>query len=209
MTTKYETKIVVGTCVGKYFNAGIEKEFAGDVLLSVRNDGTLIVHNLDDGVRPMCYIDGGAKVTFDRAIDGIAIRAIAVSGDQKIVLDFVSVLGVQGIKSSREKGVLTKILQCIFDMGGNYGRTTVARVLTGSVSKKILTMNISKLKTYGSLESILVKNILTQIDWLLQENYLAYVESSEFPVIVVTAKGLDILAGSDFVKFERTIGDVV
>lgn len=79
----------------------------------------------------------------------------------------------------------------------NYGRTTIARVLTGSVSKKILTINISKLGTYGVAKNSSLKEVLSLIDWLIQENYLAYVEDSEFPVLVVTSKGLDVLAGGD------------
>jgi len=85
------------------------------------------------------------------------------------------------------------ILKCVFDMGGNYGRTTIARVLTGSVSKKILTINVSKLETYGVAKKSSMKEVISLMDWLIQENYLAYVEDSEFPVLVVTSKGLDVL----------------
>jgi hypothetical protein len=87
------------------------------------------------------------------------------------------------------------ILKCVFDLGGNYGRTTIARVLTGSVSKKILTINISKLGTYAVEKNTPQKDILAVMDTLLEDNYLAYVEDADFPVIVVTSKGLDVLAG--------------
>jgi len=86
------------------------------------------------------------------------------------------------------------VIQCVFDMGGKYGRTTIARVLTGGVSKKILTLDITKLQTYGVAKDASMKEVLALIDWLIEENYVAYVEDSEFPVIVCTSKGLEILS---------------
>jgi superfamily II DNA helicase RecQ len=51
-----------------------------------------------------------------------------------------------------------------------------------------------------------MKEVLSLIDWLIQENYLAYVEDSEFPVLVVTSKGLDVLAGGEVpVEAESTL----
>jgi len=68
-------------------------------------------------------------------------------------------------------------------------------VLTGSVSKKVLTINLSRLGTYGMAKDASMKEVLALIDWLIDEGYISYADDSEFPVLVITSKGIDILAG--------------
>lgn len=191
--------ILVGQCNGTYANASVTKEFQAKVLVSARPDGTVIVHNLSNGVRPLCYIDGGAEISLARNMADAELEFFATTEDgQQLTLQFTEIIAMQGVSSGRQTNSLAmSILKCVFDLGGNYGRTTIARVLTGSVSKKILTINISKLGTYGIAKESSMKEVLSLIDWLIQENYLAYVEDSEFPVLVVTSKGLDVLAGGD------------
>jgi hypothetical protein len=191
--------ILVGQCNGTYANASVTKEFQAKVLVTARPDGTVIVHNLSNGVRPLCYIDGGAEISLARNMADAELEFFATTEDgQQLTLQFTEIIAMQGISSGKQTNSLAmSILKCVFDLGGNYGRTTIARVLTGSVSKKILTINISKLGTYGVAKDSSMKEVLSLIDWLIQENYLAYVEDSEFPVLVVTSKGLDVLAGGD------------
>ena len=191
--------IIVGQCKGVYANASITKEFEAKVLVSARPDGTVIVHNLGNGVRPLCYIDGGAEISIARNLADCEVEFFAKTEDgQELTLQFTEITAMQGIPSGKHTNSLAlNVLKCVFDLGGNYGRTTVARVLTGSVSKKILTINVSKLNTYGVAKDSTMKEVLSLIDWLTQENYLAYVEDSEFPVLTVTSKGLDVLAGGE------------
>jgi hypothetical protein len=189
--------IVVGQCKGTYHNNSVTKEFQAKVLVTARPDGTVIVHNLSDGVRPLCYIDGGAEISLARNMADCELKFFATTEDgQQLTLSFSELIAMQGVPSGHQTNSLAmSVLKCVFDLGGNYGRTTIARILTGSVSKKILTINISKLGTYGVAKDSSLKEVLSLVDWLIQENYLAYVEDSEFPVLVVTAKGLDVLAG--------------
>jgi len=191
--------IVVGQCNGTYTNDKVTKEFQAKVLVSARPDGTVIVHNLSNGVRPLCYIDGGAEISLARNMADAEIEFFATTEDgQQLTLQFTDVVTMQGISSGQKTDSLAmSVLQCVFDMGGKYGRTTIARVLTGSVSKKILTINISKLGTYGVAKDASMKEVLALVDWLIEENYIAYVEDSEFPVLVVTSKGLGVLGGDE------------
>lgn len=191
--------ILVGDCNGVYSNASVTKEFQAKVLVTARPDGTVIVHNLSNGVRPLCYIDGGAEISIARNMADAELEFFATTEDgQQLTLQFTEITAMQGVPAGNHtNSIAMSILKCVFDLGGNYGRTTIARVLTGSVSKKILTINISKLGTYGVAKDASMKEVLSLIDWLIQENYLAYVEDSEFPVLVVTSKGLDVLAGGD------------
>jgi hypothetical protein len=200
--------ILVGQCNGTYTNASVTKEFKAKVLVTARPDGTVIVHNLCNGVRPLCYIDGGAEISLARNMADCELEFFATTEDgQQLTLQFTELIAMQGVPSGNQTNSLAmSVLKCVFDLGGNYGRTTIARVLTGSVSKKILTINISKLGTYAVASESSMKEVLSLIDWLIQENYLAYVEDSEFPVLVVTSKGLDVLAGGEVpVEAESTL----
>lgn len=205
-----DTIIIVGECKGTYENATLKKEFEGKVLLTARPDGAVIVHNLSAGVRPICYVEGGAEVSMSRDKTAGTVE-IFVSRDTRgegeietLKVTFTEIIALQGDISEKPKSLAVSILKCVFDMGGNYGRTTIARILTGSVSKKVLTINISKLNQYGVAKGNSMKEILCLIDWLIDENYIAYAEDSEFPVIVITSKGLDILAGDDELPVEET-----
>ena len=189
-----ENIIVVGKCDGKYSNKSVTKKFNGKVLVSARSDGTVIVHNLENGVRPLCYIDGGAKITIEQEQSVETLTFIAETEDgQLLELTFFEVATTQGIFKETKEGLVMPIIRCVFDMGGKYGRSTISRILMGSVSKKILTINVKKLETYGVVKEYSKERIFATIDWLIESGYLAYVEDSEFPVLVVTAKGLDIL----------------
>jgi superfamily II DNA helicase RecQ len=195
--TNLQTIIVVGECKGTYVNDSVTKEFEGLVLVTARPDGAIVVHNLSSGVRPICYIDSGATVSMARNLADAEIEVFATTEDsQQLSLQFTEVIAMQGVPGeARTQSLAMSILKCVFDLGGKYGRTTIAGVLIGSVSRKVLTINISKLGTYGVARGTPKKEVLKLIDWLLEEKYLAHVEDSEFPTLVVTSKGLDVLAG--------------
>lgn len=202
--TNLQTIIVVGQCKGTYVNDSVTKEFDGKVLMTARPDGAVIVHNLSAGVRPICYIDGGAEISLARNVVDADIEVFATTEDgQQLTLVFTEVMALQGVPAETDTPSLAlSVLKCVFDMGGNYGRTTIARVLTGSVSKKVLTINIAKLGQYGVAKGASMKEVLALIDWLIEESYIAYAEDSEFPVLVITSKGLDILAGGEDLPVE-------
>jgi hypothetical protein len=199
-----QTIIVVGKCKGTYVNEAVTKEFDGKVLMTTRPDGAVIVHNLNTGVRPICYIESGADISLARNVLDADIEVFATTEDgQQLTLQFTEVMAMQGVPAKTQTSSLAlSVLRCVFDMGGTYGRTTVARVLTGSVSKRVLTISIAKLRQYGVAKGTSMKEVLNLIDWLIEENYIAYAEDSEFPVIVITSKGLDVLAGGDDLPVE-------
>jgi len=202
--TNLQTIIVVGQCRGTYVNEAVTKEFDGKVLMTARPDGAVVVHNLCAGVRPICYIDSGAEISLARNVVDADIEVFATTENgQQLTMAFTEVIALQGVPAETETSSLAlSVLKCVFDMGGTYGRTTIARVLTGSVSKKVLTINIGKLGQYGVAKGASMKEVLALIDWLIEENYIAYAEESEFPVLVITSKGLDVLAGGDDLPVE-------
>lgn len=215
MTENLKTMIIIGECEGTYVNEAVTKKFAGKLLMTARPNGTMIVHNLEAGVRPICYIDGGAEVSIARNTVDSEIELFATTENgQTLTLQFTDVMAMHGIPDKETEpaprhiqSMALDILKCVFDLG-KYGRTTIAQVLTGSVSKKVLTINISKLGTYGIRKSSSMKEVLTLMDWLIEENYIAYQEDSEFPILVMTSKGLDILTGGDELPMEGTTAKI-
>lgn len=200
------TIIILGDCQGKYVNQNVEKEFEGKLLMTARADGAVLVHNLNDGVRPIVYFNGGADISIANNTIDCEVEAFVTSEDgQQLTLQFTHLIFMHGTPGKmKEPSMARNILKCVFDMGGTYGRTTIARVLTGSVSKKVLTINLSKLSTYGVLKDSSMKQTLSLTDWLIEEGYIAYADDSEFPVLVITTKGIDILSGGDELPVEIT-----
>lgn len=206
-TMTLETIIIVGECEGTYINEAVSKEFAGKMLVTTRPDGAVIVHNLSAGIRPICYIDGGAKVSIAKNTVDSEIELFATTEDkQTLTLQFTDVMAIYGVppEETEPNSMATQTLKCVFDLQGKYSRTTIARVLTGSVSKKVLTIELSRLGTYGKCKDSSMKEVLALMDWLIEENYIAYMADSEFPILIITSKGLNILAGGDELPVEGT-----
>lgn len=203
--TDLQTIIVVGQCKGTYANETVTKEFEGKVLMTARPDGAVIVHNLEAGVRPICYIGSGADVSIARNVEDAEIEVFATTDDgQQLTLQFSEVMAIQGIPKKTDcPSLAMAIIKCVFDSEGTYGRTTIARILTGSVSKRVLSLSMNKLVQYGIAKNHSMKEVLAVMDWLIEENYVAYADDKEFPVIVLTNKGLDVLTGGDELPVEN------
>ncbi|MHA2023333.1 MAG: hypothetical protein ACTSWQ_06695 [Candidatus Thorarchaeota archaeon] len=54
-------KIVIGQAEGIYHNEDVSKEFSGSMMAMVRKNGSIIVQNLTQGIRPICYIGADAS----------------------------------------------------------------------------------------------------------------------------------------------------
>ena len=191
-----QTIVVIGACHGLYENDGISKEFSAKVLAMVRPDGSLVVQNLSEGIRPICYIGEGANISLARDVADSEIELIATTDDgQHLSLMFeevYSLCGVPGNTEDFDSAALT-ILRNVQALNGKYGRVRIARLLTGSTSKGTLTMDIEELRGYGILRHISQKECLYLIDWFIDEAYLAYAEDETYPTLETTLKGAQVL----------------
>lgn len=89
-------KIIIGKCKGAYENENVSKEFEGTMLAIIR-ESSLIAQNLAHGVRPVCYIGGGAKITIE-PLSTTEIQVIAATGDgQKVTLNFHEIISVSNV----------------------------------------------------------------------------------------------------------------
>lgn len=95
-------------------------------------------------------------------------------------------------------------LSCIVRMGQRFGKTAVAKVLTGSRDKKILEMNFNKLPTYGILEEKSSREVSEFIEFLISQDLIG-VEHGTYPTLFVTPLGKKVLLGEQQVSRKETI----
>ena len=86
------------------------------------------------------------------------------------------------------------ILKAVSRLEGKYGRVRVARLLTGSTSKQVLTMGVEELRHYGVLRGMNQREVLHLVDWLIDEKYLEISEEeTQYPTLQLTDLGWDTL----------------
>ena len=91
-----------------------------------------------------------------------------------------------------------KIISCVYRVhqrGRDYGKTMIAEILKGSSNERLFSLGLNTLSTYGIMSESLGRVIRSEIDYLIQEDYLLATEE-EFPVLRLTAKSADILKGN-------------
>ncbi|MBM7714418.1 ATP-dependent DNA helicase RecQ [Bacillus thermophilus] len=92
-----------------------------------------------------------------------------------------------------------KVLSCIWRMNEKFGKTMIAKVLTGSSDQKIRSFGFDKLSTYGIMSEKTQKETAELIDFLTAEGYLRPTDGT-YPVLMLTEKAADVLRGNQQVK---------
>lgn len=96
------------------------------------------------------------------------------------------------------------VLSCIIRMGQRFGKTAVAKVLTGSKDKKIIELSFDKLPTYAILKEKSAKEVSEFIEFLISRDLIG-VEQGAYPTIFVTPAGKDVLLGKQPVFRKESI----
>ena len=86
------------------------------------------------------------------------------------------------------------VLSCIKRMDERFGKTMIAKVLTGSSDKKIISFGFNTLSTYGIMKDKTQKDVSEFIDFLTAEGYLRPSDGA-YPVLVLTDKAANVLRG--------------
>jgi len=186
-----ETIVVAGNCTGFFRYGDVEKEFKGNHVVLVRPSGSIVVHSANRGIKPVCYIDEGAEIALARNMADAEIEISAMAQDgREILVTFSKVESISGLSSGAgEVGVEQAVLRCVKQANGRYGRTTVARILSGSASKRILTLRLWTLGLYGALSSTPLKEIVQCIDDLIAKGMLEVREKDDYPTVWLTEAG--------------------
>ncbi|GAA3018028.1 DNA helicase RecQ [Tetragenococcus solitarius] len=85
-----------------------------------------------------------------------------------------------------------KVLSCVKRMEERFGKTMVAKVLTGSKTQQVRDWHLDQLTTYGLMKEWSQKQISAFIDYLIAEQYLTLTKG-EFPKVTVSAVGIEVL----------------
>ncbi len=84
------------------------------------------------------------------------------------------------------------VLETVRDFNGRLGRTSIAGVLKGSKTKKLLEVKLDQTKHYGRLSHCKLDLIVEVIDDLIQQGHLK-VAGDLYPTIAVSTSGYEIL----------------
>lgn len=91
-----------------------------------------------------------------------------------------------------------KVFSCIVRMQERYGVTMIAKVLKGSLDKKLLQFRLHHLSTYGLLKQHTEKEISDFIHWLVAEDYLM-LAGGKFPIVKLRPPAKAVLLGQESV----------
>lgn len=98
----------------------------------------------------------------------------------------------------REKVDVTKeaqmVFSCIKRMNERFGKTFIAKVLTGSGDAKIKNFGFDRLSTYGIMKNRTQKYVSELIDFFTAEQFLSPTNGA-YPVLTLTASAVYVLRG--------------
>lgn len=97
-----------------------------------------------------------------------------------------------------------KVLSCVKRMGERFGKSLVAKVLTGSNDQKVKQWRFEQLPTHGLMKDWTQKDLTGLIDYLTAEGYLTPSEG-QFPTLSVSNKGVQVLLGKENVSRKQNV----
>ncbi|MFH0815742.1 MAG: HRDC domain-containing protein [Methanobacteriota archaeon] len=198
-STSLQTVVVSGECTGYFRYGDVEREFSGNHVVLVRTNGGIIIHSAQKGIKPVCYIEEGADIALARNMADAEVEISAIAEDgREILVTFSKVRSISGLAATGgPESVDRAILMCVQNANGMYGRHTVSRILTGSASKKVLTLKLSTLALYGALADVPFKDVLDSVDSLIEQGLIEIREREEFKVLWLTESGEKALADAE------------
>ncbi|MCW6108906.1 DNA helicase RecQ [Clostridium sporogenes] len=94
-----------------------------------------------------------------------------------------------------------KIFSCVYRMKERFGVNMVADVLRGSKNKKLLSLDLDGLSTYGIMEEFTQKDIVALMNKLIADDYMVTTDD-KFPVVRLRPKSYDVLKGKETVAIK-------
>ena len=87
-----------------------------------------------------------------------------------------------------------KVFSCVYRMHERYGITLVAQVLKGSADKRVKSLHLDELSTYGLYPKKSIEEIKLMIQRFIATDYLA-LAGGEYPVVRLRPRAYDVLRG--------------
>lgn len=107
-----------------------------------------------------------------------------------VCLDWHSPEGSGGDK--KDDAPLQKIVNCVWNFDGQYGVSTIAKILAGEPEKRFQQRGIDKSVYFGALKGLPVKKLIQMVYVAVGKNYLEKT-TDEYPVLRIRDKGLQFL----------------
>jgi ATP-dependent DNA helicase RecQ len=95
------------------------------------------------------------------------------------------------------------IFSCVKRMKERFGKTMIAKVLTGSLDQKIKSFGFDRISTFGIMKNKTQKQVMELIDFFTAEQYLLPTNGA-YPVLTLTKKAIEVLQNErDVLKKEQ------
>ena len=89
---------------------------------------------------------------------------------------------------------------------GRFGKNLIAQMLTGSTSKKIQRLGLSRLSTFGMLRGMRQTDVTDLLEWLVQKGYASQIENTKFrPTVDVSNAGRTLMKGQSTVDLSEVL----
>lgn len=96
------------------------------------------------------------------------------------------------------------ICLCVDELKGHFGLTLVSEVLKGSQSVKVRKYGFERKSSFGLLQDFSLPEIKDSVRQCIDDGYLAQ-STGQYPIVSLTAKGRDVLAGQEKVIQTRQV----
>ncbi|WP_026678369.1 DNA helicase RecQ [Fictibacillus gelatini] len=96
------------------------------------------------------------------------------------------------------------VFSCIKRMKERFGKTFIAKVLTGSSDQKVKNFGFDQLSTYGIMKEQTQQQVCELIDFLTAEQYLVPT-GGNYPVLALTKKAVQVLRGEENVVKKESV----
>lgn len=97
-----------------------------------------------------------------------------------------------------------KVLSCIYRMKRPYGTTMIVDVLRGSTNKKLKSLGLDEISTYGIVKNYTKDQLKEFINTLVSHRFIDYIEG-EFPVLRLNNLSLKVLKGEEKVFLKEVV----
>lgn len=97
-----------------------------------------------------------------------------------------------------------KVLSCIYRMKRPYGTTMIVEVLRGSTNKKLKSLGLDEISTYGIVKNYTKDQLKEFINTLVSHKFIDYIEG-EFPVLRLNQLSLKVLKGEEKVFLKEVV----
>jgi ATP-dependent DNA helicase RecQ len=97
--------------------------------------------------------------------------------------------------------VVKKVLSCVARLKGRFGKGTVASVLRGSKSKRVLDNQLDRLSTFGLLRDMTQDDVSAYVSALTKARCIS-VQQGPYPTVSLTDFGREVMLGRTDVLLE-------